>query len=1240
MQPNIRSRVIQLKNELHNIQMNNSSMQQYLMQIKNLVDNIAVSGSKIDTEDIIIYILNGLPSSYNSFKTSIRTSLHPIDLDTLYSLLCSEEIAMQREHQKEATATTDNPAFYTSRTSSNRSNGANRNFKNRKNESRSTSDYAPHSHPNQLISKTDRPTCQICGKLGHIALNCWHRHNPKYAPTTSAPQRALLSQQHPVSTKDWILDSGASSHLTPDLSNLQQGTSYQGSDTISTANGASLPIQHSGQGLLPIPDSARKLHLRNLLHVPNLTHNLISISKLTKDNKVSISFDEHGFVIKDGQDHRPLLLGQLHNGLYRLQNVSPDRPSAHLARQTSTLLWHARLGHPHTDVLRQLHPLIPSLDIDTNNFHCNSCSMAKCHKLPFNKRTSSSSQAFQLIHSDVWGPAPLQSLNGFKYYVIFVDDFSKFTWLYLMHSKSETFSKFTHFYALVKNIFNTTPKVFRSDGGGEFCSTQFKSFLSAHGILHQTSCPHTPEQNGVAERKHRHLLELTRSLLQDAHLPKQFWSEAVTAATYLINRLPSKANSNQIPYQIIHGAAPTYDHLRIFGCLCYPWLRPYVADKLSPRSQPCIFLGYSSHQKGYKYFNTSTNKIQISRHVTFNEHIFPYMSSTANHSSASEITSQFISPLLTTPTSISHSLDQINPRPTQSTCSVSVQPTLDTTNTHIAAPPSCLPTSSRAHSHPMQTRAKSGIHRPKQIFDLLATTSTQVTPTTYAQASKIPQWQSAMEEEFSALQRQGTWILVPPPDKDPVLGSKWTFKTKLLPNGKIDRYKARLVAQGFNQTLGVNYTETFSPVAKMPTIRLLLTVALHRQWSILQLDISNAFLHGDLRDTVYMRQPEGFTNKQHPHYVCQLQRSLYGLKQAPRQWFHKLTSLLLQFGFRFSRSDPSLLIFNLNNIQLYFLIYVDDILLTGNDPSKIQSLLKLLRSHFAVKQMADVSLFLGIQILKTSSGYMLNQRHYALKILQQAGLQDCSIAPTPITPSCYSPAPDDKPFADPHLYRKLAGSLQYLSITRPDIAFAANRICQYMHAPTDRHFQMLKRLLRYIKGSLNYGLPISPGNAVLRTYVDADWASDVSDRKSVSGFCTYLGNTLISWSVKKQTTVAKSSTEAEYRSLSAAASDVIWLCRLAEELLLPQDEPTIIHCDNTSTIALAKNPIFHARTKHIELDYHFLRQHIDNGTIQLQHISSVDQLADIFTKPLPITRFQNLRDKLILPVMCAQFAGG
>ncbi|PKU78319.1 putative mitochondrial protein [Dendrobium catenatum] len=348
-----------------------------------------------------------------------------------------------------------------------------------------------------------------------------------------------------------------------------------------------------------------------------------------------------------------------------------------------------------------------------------------------------------------------------------------------------------------------------------------------------------------------------------------------------------------------------------------------------------------------------------------------------------------------------------------------------------------------------------------------------------------------------------------------------------------------------------------------------------------------------------MKQPPGFIDSNHPTHVCKLQKSIYGLKQAPRQWFQKLTSHLQHFGFRFSRSDPSLLIFQQNSIQIFFLIYVDDILVTGNDQPMIQSRLHQLKSTFALKQLGPVSLFLGIQISKTDSDYFLHQTHYAEQLLQTAKLEECSSTPTPITPSKGTSENSKQLFSDPTLYRKLAGSLQYLTITRPDIAFATNRLCQHMHKPTEQHFKSLKRLLRYVKGTINYGLPLTRGNLQLTSYTDDDWASDSDDRKSISGFCTFLGDTLISWTVKKQPTVARSSTEAEYRALAAATTEVLWLRRLVEELHIPQNSPTKIYCDNTSAISLAKNPVFHARTKHIEIDHHFIRQHLNSGSITI-----------------------------------------
>ncbi|XP_020672540.1 uncharacterized protein LOC110092365 [Dendrobium catenatum] len=299
-----------------------------------------------------------------------------------------------------------------------------------------------------------------------------------------------------------------------------------------------------------------------------------------------------------------------------------------------------------------------------------------------------------------------------------------------------------------------------------------------------------------------------------------------------------------------------------------------------------------------------------------------------------------------------------------------------------------------------------------------------------------------------------------------------------------------------------------------------------------------------------------------------------------------------------------------------------------------------LQTNFDLKQLGTAKLFLGIQITQTPTGLFLSQSHYARDILLSSGFDSCKPVVTPISLKSSKDIADHTPYDNPTLYHQLAGSLQYLTVTRPDIAFTTNIICQKMHSPTVSDHHLLKCLLRYIKGTMHYGIPLKSGSLHLSTYSDADWAANTEDRKSISAFCTYLGDNLISWSVKKQSTVARSSTEAEYRALAAATSDVLWLRRLMADFQVPQQTPTPIFCDNISTLALANNPVFHARTKHIEIDHHFISDHIKNKTIEVSHISSLDQPADILTKPLNAIRFSLLRDKLTLCLPERSFEGG
>ncbi|KAI0493116.1 hypothetical protein KFK09_027392 [Dendrobium nobile] len=445
-----------------------------------------------------------------------------------------------------------------------------------------------------------------------------------------------------------------------------------------------------------------------------------------------------------------------------------------------------------------------------------------------------------------------------------------------------------------------------------------------------------------------------------------------------------------------------------------------------------------------------------------------------------------------------------------------------------------------------------------------------------------------MSQEFQALQSQGTWELVSPDPSFNVLGSKWTYRIKYNSDGSISRHKARLVAKGYNQEYDIDYTETFSPVVKMPTIRVLILLSVHYNWVIHQLDVSNAFLHGNLSDVVYMQQPPGFQDSLHPNHVCRLKKALYGLKQSPREWYATLSNHLITYGFQVSSSDQSLLTYKSGCTRMYILIYVDDILLTGNSSTEIHQLLSNLHNTFQMRNLGPLSQFLGIQTYNTKSGVILHQQTYAKKTIERAGMSQSKLVSTPIPCKINLHTSNNDPYDNPHLYRQIIGSLQYLNLTRPDIQFAVQQLCQHMHKPLKIHHEALKRLLRYIHRSTNTGISLSRDKLLLQGYVDADWASNSHDRTSISGFCNFIGQSPISWQVKKQSTIARSSTEAEYRALATEATEILWLRRLLEDLHIPQEQPTTVYCDNTSAIALANNPVFHARTKHIEVDCHFI----------------------------------------------------
>uniref|UniRef100_A0A2N9GJ92 Reverse transcriptase Ty1/copia-type domain-containing protein n=1 Tax=Fagus sylvatica TaxID=28930 RepID=A0A2N9GJ92_FAGSY len=431
------------------------------------------------------------------------------------------------------------------------------------------------------------------------------------------------------------------------------------------------------------------------------------------------------------------------------------------------------------------------------------------------------------------------------------------------------------------------------------------------------------------------------------------------------------------------------------------------------------------------------------------------------------------------------------------------------------------------------------------------------------------------------------------------LGSRWVFKTKLKSDGSIERFKARLVAKGYNQLEGLDFHETFSPVVKSTTIRLVLSLATTKGWPLRQLDVKNAFLHGHLKEVVYMEQPPGFSDSSCPTHVCRLHKAIYGLKQAPRACH-----------------------------IILLLVYVDDIIVTSNHSSSLSTLITKLSSEFSMKDLGPLHYFLGIQVSHFSDGIFLSQQKYAREILAKASMADCKPIGTPLAQK-HRLQLEGGPLVDATNYRSIVGALQYLTLTRPDLTHVVNLVCQFMHQPSSSHFQAVKRILRYLQGTLAYGIRIlSHSSLTLYGFSDADWAGCPDTRRSTTGYCIYLGANCISWASKKQATVSRSSAEAEYRAMASAAAELTWLTYLLHDLGISLSTPPVLFCDNTSALHMTVNPVFHARTKHIELDFHFVREKVAAGALTTRYVPSQSQIVDLFTKAVSKDVFHRFRHKL------------
>ncbi|KAG7578454.1 Retrotransposon gag domain [Arabidopsis thaliana x Arabidopsis arenosa] len=1071
------------------------------------------------------------------------------------------------------------------------------------------------------------------------------------------------------------------------------------------------------------------LWLQGVLYSKDLTCSLISVAKLLKVVKGSITFTDELCVIHDRAMKTLIGVGEECGHVYVLRGMIGAKIHKTVSSSGSWDLWHRRLGHLSSHVIPYLSSYLDIGKQVSSTTVCDICLRAKQTRDCFHESSNKAAGIFDLIHCDLWGPYRIVSTSGVAYFLTIVDDYSRAVWVHLLREKSEVGITLKNFFKMVERQFEKKVKVVRSDNGGEFMG--LRTYFLEEGIMHQTSCVYTPQQNGRVERKHRHILNVARSLMFQATLPRQFWGECVMTACHLINRTPSTILQGKTPYQLLFGEVPNITHLRVFGSLCFARNVLRDKDKFGERSRRCVFMGYPFGQKGWRVYDLEKSEFIVSRDVVFQEDVFPYQSlepRSIDPSLGSIDPSHFeddefrpgttgsidpargsIDPEHLTGDELQPATDRsIDPPPRSidpekiterpatdgsiDPAPGAIDPTSNLSDAHTTGsegnpktsdgvlvergsqleadnligkgikvrqsererkPPAHLsdyvlhticcsaeqptlslaPTQSASSSpgtvlYPIANYVSCDRFSVSQRAFLAAITTVSV-PKSYSEAVKDEKWCNAMSGEVNALEENETWDITNPPPGKKAIGSHWIFTIKYKSNGEIERYKARLVAMGNRQVEGLDFDETFAHVVKMTTIREFLKIAAVKRWEVHQMDVHNAFLHGDLEEEVYMRLPLGFVS-QDKSKVCRLKKSLYGLRQAPRCWFAKLAAALKGYGFAQQVADYSLFTLERGFMQLFVLVYVDDLLIGGNDLNGIQEFKGYLSDEcFHMKDLGPMKYFLGIEVSRSPDGFYLSQRKYALDIVTECGLLGCQPVSTPLEQNHKLPDDEGEFYEDVERYRRLVGRLVYLTFTRPDLSYVVHMLAQFMHQPRAKHWAAVIRVVRYLKGCPGQGIVLSADSDLqLTSYCDSDFSTCSLSRRSATGFIVMLGDSPIAWKTKKQDVVSFSSAEAEYRAMSFTARELKWNRELLGCFGVSHPQAMRLYCDNKAALHIAANPVFHERTKHIERDCHFIRDEIQDGSLVTAHLTTTEQPADIFTKALGSQQFAYLRRKL------------
>ena len=951
-------------------------------------------------------------------------------------------------------------------------------------------------------------------------------------------------------------------------------------------------------------------------------------------------------------------------------------------------LWHRRFGHLGRDatcaVLTKNYATGVEYKGPFLHSHCIPCLVGKRPQTPYDHHGHRASNICDLLHMDTCGPFPVLTPQKTSLFWTILDDASNYGHTALLAHKSDAFSAYLPVEASWELKSGHRVRAIRSDGAKELIEGKFAKYLLEKGITQQITAPYAHSQNGKAERYVRTLEDGAQTLLAESGLPQSFLGDATLTIQYLRNRLPTTTLPNDTtPYECMEKSKPDLSHLRVWGCQCFVHIPEELRTKGGPRRFEAIFVGYEENRVGWCVRDLN-GKYHFSRDIIFNESVPGHLGSVRLPTSPNSDTPSTTSTTLATSrnrrtvnrTEVGKAYDRNLAQHKERLVALrrgrdhggATNLALNDFISYIATEDFIVPSDFsclRSHEHDIiHEHFLLAYYADPTRFQRIRLHDLSKPPDTYSKTitqSDAPVWHAAMQREVNSLEDQGVFERTTLPAGRKAIGCRWVYAYKYNPDGSIIRgkEKARLVAQGFSQR-PEDYGSTYAPVAKTTSIRIVLAHAAHHDWEIFSFDVKTAFLHATLSILIYLKQIPGFPEAD-PKTVLRLRRAIYGLRQASFEFYTLLCRILSRIGlsrcevdhavFRGSWSSPPDTSVQMppdgHNLELVVPVHVDDGLVTTNSISLYTWFLAEVSKDLEVVDLGPASLYLGIRIVRDRSKrkLWLSQKPFITDLLSTWNMTECHTASVPLRTKLHQlrPPPENALHEIPdHIltqkYQSLVGSLIYLAVcTRPDISYVACSLGQYNTNPTRAHMIAAKGVLRYLAGTVDYALEYGGGNLEEPVHglakgacglSDSDWATDEMDRKSISGYCFYFLGSLVSWSAVKQRTIALSSTEAEYYAIAHGMKEGLWMRLFLASLDFPLPKPFPLICDNQGACCLSDSAAFSSRSKHIDVRYHFIRDHVASGDFSTTWIPTNANVADIMTKPLLDILFVKHRDAL------------